>query len=64
MSLINEYSIFKRESKINELEFPFEIPHIASKATNMAMNHWHDFWEVSLIIEGCRTADIHETRIP
>ncbi len=64
MALINDYSIFKRQSKMRETEFPFEIPHIASKATNMSMYHWHDFFEVSLIIEGCGTYYIEEKCIP
>jgi AraC-like DNA-binding protein len=64
MSLVNEYNIFKRESKLNEMEFPFEIPHIASKAANMSMYHWHDFLEISLIIDGYGTYYIEDKCIP
>lgn len=64
MSLINEYNIIKRENKINDKKFPFEIPHIASKATNMSMYHWHEFLEISLIVEGSGTYFIEEKRIP
>lgn len=64
MTLINEYNIFKREIRMDEVKFPVEIPHIANKATNMNMFHWHDFLEISVIVDGKGVYYIEDKCIP
>jgi AraC-like DNA-binding protein len=41
----------KREWKIAEGDFPFEIVHIGEPANNMSTFHWHDYVELSYIQE-------------
>ena len=58
--IINPTNIKKRESKLLEQPFPFEIIHIDEPANNMSMFHWHEFMEISYIQEGKGTYEIEE----
>lgn len=58
--LLNHQNVKKRESNLKENVLPFEVVHIGEPASNMNTFHWHDFLEISLILDGCGVYEIED----